>query len=260
MKQTTFSIFLILFVCLSVSAQRKPDRYRDSLKGPVKSVRKVRMVRVINESGTWVEQPPFAVGGGSNYDLEGFGRLGKYPQIEGYSSSNGNYGKSTFDENGNKDVTMHYSEGHQPIGKDLYIYDEDGDEIEEHRYKFEDQSWVLWQRTVSAYDARDHVISKLVYNGEGQLESGWMYFYDGIGNLSSEYLYDGSQVLKQHRVYTYELDSFRNWTKQTTYQVKLESGEWVPELVTYREIEYYKGWSDLVDILKKNRSGSESGF
>ena len=125
-------------------AQRKPDRYRDGLKGPVKRINFVETARLVNESGTWVEQPAFSVGLGPGYDLEGYGPLGKHPQTEGYGMSNTEeHGESTFDESGNKSETMHYSGSDQPIGKDLYIYDEDGDEIEEIRYKFENQAWTM---------------------------------------------------------------------------------------------------------------------
>src|SRR5262249_4963960 len=156
------------------------------------------------------------------------------------------------DDSGHKSITMHYSAADQPIGKDLYIYDSEGNEIEEHRYKFDGESWTLWQRTVSTYDERDLMISKLTYNGEGALESRWLYVYDGNRNLGADYLYSGSQILKEHHVYTYELDSIGNWIKRMTYEVTLDNGLLVPETVTYREIEYYKGWSDLIDNIKTN--------
>jgi len=266
-NQAAAVLLLTLGLGFPALAQRKPDRYRDSLKGPVMSVRITRMARLANESGIWVEQSPFEVGGGTNYDLEGYGPLGKRPQTEGYGGSHGSeHGESSFDVNGNKSITLHYSGADQPVGKDLYIYDSRGNELEELRYRFDGESWAISQRIVSTYaEGEDLRIAKLTYNGDGELQLRCLYQYDGNRDLIDEYLYSGPQTLKEHLIYKYQLDAVGNWIKRTMYREMMNDeqhipgltthqGEWVPDTVTYREIGYYKGWRDLIDSLLATRN------
>jgi TonB family protein len=68
-----------------------------------------------------------------------------------------------------------------------------------------------------------------------------VYKYDDKGNIMEMTLQDESGTLLSKEVYTYEFDSFGNWTKMTTSVAVIEGGKinFEPTEVTYRTITYY---------------------
>jgi TonB family protein len=68
-----------------------------------------------------------------------------------------------------------------------------------------------------------------------------VYKYDDKGNIMEMTLHDESGMLLSKEVYTYEFDSFGNWTKMTTSVAVIEGGKinFEPTEITYRTITYY---------------------
>lgn len=68
-----------------------------------------------------------------------------------------------------------------------------------------------------------------------------VYKYDDKGNIMEMTLQDESGTLLSKEVYTYEFDSFGNWTKMMTSVAVIEGGKIIfePTEVTYRTITYY---------------------
>jgi TonB family protein len=68
-----------------------------------------------------------------------------------------------------------------------------------------------------------------------------VYKYDEKGNIMEMTLHDASGMLLSKEIYTYEFDSFGNWTKMTTSVAVIEGGKlnFEPTEVTYRTITYY---------------------
>lgn len=68
-----------------------------------------------------------------------------------------------------------------------------------------------------------------------------VYKYDDKGNIIEMTLHDAGGTLLSKEIYTYEFDSFGNWTKMTTSVAVIEGGKlsFEPTEVTYRTITYY---------------------
>jgi protein TonB len=68
-----------------------------------------------------------------------------------------------------------------------------------------------------------------------------VYKYDDKGNIIEMTLQDESGTLLSKEVYSYEFDSFGNWTKMTTSVAVIEGGKinFEPTEITYRTITYY---------------------
>lgn len=94
----------------------------------------------------------------------------------------------------------------------------------------------------AAYDVKGGKLENAYFPVAGATLTGKeVYKYDDKGNISEMTLHDESGTLLSKEVYTYEFDSFGNWTKMTTSVAVIEGGKIIfePTEVTYRTITYY---------------------
>ena len=94
----------------------------------------------------------------------------------------------------------------------------------------------------AAYDIKGGKTENAYFPVSGAALTGKeVYKYDDKGNIIEMTLHDESGALLSKEVYTYEFDSFGNWTKMTTSVAVIEGGKvnFEPTEVTYRTITYY---------------------
>jgi protein TonB len=94
----------------------------------------------------------------------------------------------------------------------------------------------------SAYDIKGNKTENAYFPIAGATLTGKeVYKYDDKGNIVEMTLHDESGTLLSKEIYTYEFDSFGNWTKMTTSVAVIEGGKvsFEPTEVTYRTITYY---------------------
>lgn len=94
----------------------------------------------------------------------------------------------------------------------------------------------------AAYDIKGSKTENAYFPVSGSALTGKeVYKYDEKGNIMEMTLHDASGTLLSKEVYTYEFDSFGNWTKMTTSVAVIEGGKlsFEPTEVTYRTITYY---------------------
>lgn len=94
----------------------------------------------------------------------------------------------------------------------------------------------------ASYDIKGSKIENAYFPVAGASLTGKeVYKYDDKGNIIEMTLQDESGMLLSKEVYTYEFDSFGNWTKMTTSVAVIEGGKinFEPTEVTYRTITYY---------------------
>ena len=94
----------------------------------------------------------------------------------------------------------------------------------------------------AAYDIKGTKIENAYFPvAGGNLTGKEVYKYDDKGNIVEMTLQDASGTLLSKEVYTYEFDSFGNWTRMTTSVAVIEGGKisFEPTEVTYRTITYY---------------------
>jgi TonB family protein len=95
---------------------------------------------------------------------------------------------------------------------------------------------------VVAYDIKGVKIENAYFPVPGAALTGKeVYKYDDKGNIVEMTLLNADGSLLSKEVYSYELDSFGNWTKMTTSVAVIEGGKlsYEPTEVTYRMISYY---------------------
>ncbi len=95
---------------------------------------------------------------------------------------------------------------------------------------------------VAAYDVKGSKIENAYYPIPGSSITGKeVYKYDEKGNIIEMTLQDDKGTLLSKETYSYEFDSFGNWTKMTTAVAVIENGKVTiePTEVTYRNISYY---------------------
>lgn len=95
---------------------------------------------------------------------------------------------------------------------------------------------------VVAYDIKGVKIENAYFPVAGAALTGKeVYKYDEKGNIVEMTLLNSDGSLLSKEVYSYELDSFGNWTKMTTSVAVIEGGKlsYEPTEVTYRMISYY---------------------
>jgi TonB family protein len=94
----------------------------------------------------------------------------------------------------------------------------------------------------AAYDIKGSKIENAYFPIAGATLTGKeVYKYDDKGNIIEMTLHDEAGTLLSKEVYTYEFDSFGNWTKMTTSVAVIEGGKinFEPTEITYRTITYY---------------------
>lgn len=95
---------------------------------------------------------------------------------------------------------------------------------------------------VVAYDIKGVKIENAYFPVAGAALTGKeVYKYDDKGNIVEMTLLNSDGSLLSKEVYSYEVDSFGNWTKMTTSVAVIEGGKlsYEPTEVTYRMISYY---------------------
>ncbi len=95
---------------------------------------------------------------------------------------------------------------------------------------------------VVAYDIKGVKVENAYFPVPGAALTGKeVYKYDDKGNIVEMTLLNSDGSLLSKEVYSYELDSFGNWTKMTTSVALIEGGKlsYEPTEVTYRMISYY---------------------
>ena len=106
---------------------------------------------------------------------------------------------------------------------------------------------------VVAYDIKGVKIENAYFPVAGAALTGKeVYKYDDKGNIVEMTLLNSDGSLLSKEVYTYELDSFGNWTKMTTSVAVIEGGKlsYEPTEVTYRMISYYLDEATLAKMNK----------
>jgi TonB family protein len=106
---------------------------------------------------------------------------------------------------------------------------------------------------VVAYDIKGVKIENAYFPVAGAALTGKeVYKYDDKGNIVEMTLLNSDGSLLSKEVYTYELDSFGNWTKMTTSVAVIEGGKlsYEPTEVTYRMISYYLDEATLARMNK----------
>jgi TonB family protein len=95
---------------------------------------------------------------------------------------------------------------------------------------------------VVAYDIKGVKVENAYFPVPGAALTGKeVYKYDDKGNIVEMTLLNTDGSLLSKEVYSYEFDSFGNWTKMTTSVALIEGGKlsYEPTEVTYRMISYY---------------------
>lgn len=95
---------------------------------------------------------------------------------------------------------------------------------------------------VTTYDPQGNRIDNVYYPvGSASFKGNQEFTYDDQGHVIGMTLKDGTGQILSRESYTYEFDSFRNWTRMTSALVIFEGGKLVnePFETTYRTISYY---------------------
>ncbi|HYO91785.1 MAG TPA: TonB family protein, partial [Pyrinomonadaceae bacterium] len=103
----------------------------------------------------------------------------------------------------------------------------------------------------AAYDIKGSKIENVYHPVAGATLTGKeVYKYDDKGNIVEMTLQDANGTLVSKEVYTYEFDSFGNWTKMMTSVAVIEGGKlsFEPTEVTYRTITYYLDGATLAKM------------
>ncbi len=103
----------------------------------------------------------------------------------------------------------------------------------------------------AAYDIRGSKTENAYFPVTGATLTGKeVYKYDDKGNIIEMTLQDPSGTLLSKEIYTYEFDTFGNWTKMTTSIAVIEGGKisFEPTEVTYRTITYYLDEATLAKL------------
>ncbi|MFQ5950254.1 MAG: hypothetical protein ACE5J1_06170 [Nitrospiria bacterium] len=251
---------------LSVSGE-KTDKEKERLLGPVKTVL-IEMAEMSEKDGKWVAgtRMPWT---STTYDSQG--RRIEEDQL--YNDEPLNF-KSVFiyDANGRLKEGVEYDyqgviaftwsyihetetkmieERYRPDGslfsKSIYLYDPEGNLIEETRSHTQTANGFKW---VYRYDKAGKKVEESFYlirskglpNQTGtSLNYRSVYSYDDKGRLTEETQYDPAGGVKSEQKFRYEYDDEGNWTSQTAWQRGDSDGRaaFEPIDVTYRTITYY---------------------
>ena len=132
---------------------------------------------------------------------------------------------TTFDEEGQKVEFNKYNPDGSLYYTSTYIYDENGNVIEENRSS--------GSKEIYEYDDKGNRVGDIQYKADGSLRSTSVYKYDEKGNLTERKVFssDGRPWISQSQAYTF--DEVGNWIEQITINDE------VPFLIKERTIEYF---------------------
>ena len=113
---------------------------------------------------------------------------------------------------------------------------------------------------VVAYDIKGNKIENAYFPVAGAALTGKeVYKYDDKGNIAEMTLLNADGSLLSKETYTYEFDTFGNWTKMTTSIALIEGGKlsYEPTEVTYRMITYYLDEATLAKLTQPAAPAAE---
>jgi hypothetical protein len=142
--------------------------------------------------------------------------------------------KYEYDDNGKKTKMEEHSyyKG-QPRGKDIHVYDDRGNMIEERNIT---SDGTLMGKREYSYNKSNNIITEKGYKGN-ELSVVWKYSYNNKGNLEEFIQYLGPEdkgIIDQHNKYEYLFDKEGNWIERTLKNKSLLKPEtWI------RSIKYW---------------------
>jgi hypothetical protein len=264
MKRLMVLLVLALLYVYPAWAEPKIDKEKYHLLGSVQKV-VTETAKLADKFGKWSEEKRMPS------EIATFDEKGNLIEEDSYDVDGTVKSKAvyTYDTKENKAEEVSYKPRWRffdgPVdSKDVYAYDEKGNLIEESSYNpdgtlksktiytrdakgnlieeaFYNPNGTLKSKLINTYDAKGNRTEETVYNSDGTLRTKTVSTYDENGNKNEEDFYNPD--LRKKETYTYESDSFGNWTKRTTstWVTKFGKSYFEPSLVTYRTITYYGG-------------------
>jgi YD repeat-containing protein len=233
MKTAVGVLLVSLLYCVPGYAQKKSDREKDGLIGPVRTVRIDRaqffieagkMVEgprmlaetlVYDAAGRRIESADYLPGGApdtkSTWKFDDAGR-----EIERSYYVHDSLVRrwvSTYDDKGRIRERTEYGPGGGSVGRLIYEYSATGNQARVTDYGSSDVR-KKWDET---YDAQRNLLERIEYDADGSSQSKYIYTYDAAGNRTSEthyyksngsphisksvYIFDENSRLKEEAVY-----------------------------------------------------------
>lgn len=268
-RPATLIIFFVLL--LSASGQAQPDRARDRVLGPARTV-VTELAEFTTKDGKSVEGPRVPQHT-VTYDARGnrvkridFNRDGSIAQtiVYTYDSAGRNVGYEdyvtglstprkhiyTLDEKGNR---LEYKIV-QPTGKDgeeryVYKYDADGKLIAEELY----YKTTIISRNQNAYDSQGRLISQTSYNPDSTVSSRLLVSFAADGKPLERTRHDGDLLTYRVR-YAYDKKSRLVEVETTGSYVETDSSS--ENHITGKVVYVYKGKDRPKEMLIYNQDGS----
>lgn len=144
----------------------------------------------------------------------------------------------TYDDSGNEiDWALYNADGSLSSRRSSRC-DSAGNVVEETWYG---RGGMVERKLVYRYDERGRRIETTGYKAYDVLDYREVYVSDDMGNYTELTCYNASGSIQRKFAYTYEYDSYSNWTKQVCFRwvTKFGKSYWEPQWVTYRTITYY---------------------
>lgn len=139
-----------------------------------------------------------------------------------------------FDSSGRAQEEIAVNVVNGTMKKKTYTYDASGNRITE----VAQTGTELWEATNSYNDKQLLVEQMVKTSGDKVFKS--VFTHDGEDNVISQETYDVGGALLDKWSYTYEYDSYRNWTKVTTNFLMRNGSPSSEGIVTERTITYFK--------------------
>ena len=208
MKIHTLTIIIFFFISSISFAQRnKTDLQKMNLKGKIVWIEEMEYnstgkKRIISREET------------SQVTIQKFEFNTKGSIIEeNLNSENGIYVVETsniYDSIGRLIKSSYYS-SYFPNGYWLYMYDNNGNEIETLHYESSsidnnetELEYNLEKKIVKLLDSLENKVFETIYDGNGQIKSKRLSSYDTNGNLIEIFVYNNVDSLLQKRILTYD--------------------------------------------------------
>lgn len=194
-----------------------------------------------NASGKRIEDYIFAADLGNTYEIEGIL----------YNAAGSSLIESVYDTADRLTEVHFYDDDRSLIFKVIMLYDSKGNLVEDAQYTGDDflnkkspgltdslpVGTALFKR-IHAYDEQNNKTEESLYFA-GSFSSKRVFIYDAEGNKIEEEEYDANSSLRNKLRFSYEFNSFKDWTKQIVLKLCKESGSFEPNLAKFRAIIYY---------------------
>jgi antitoxin component YwqK of YwqJK toxin-antitoxin module len=194
-----------------------------------------------NASGKRIEEYFFAADPGNTYEVAGVL----------YNASGSSLIESVYDTDDRLIEVLFYDDDRSLIFKTIMHYDLNGNLVDAAQYTGDaflnkelhgladtlPAGTALFKR-IHSYDDHNKKTEESLYFA-GSFSGKKVFFYDAEGNKIEEEEHDANGSIKNRWRFSYEFNSFMDWTKQITLKLCKESGGFEPDLATYRTITYY---------------------